>query len=148
MMPGIINKFLTRIGLKKQSAPVKQPVRLEKPETKHETKPKRRHTNDTNIYYYYTQYDRLYFKTQSGRSPLRITAKESVRIVELYKRGEDIIEIFTKMDFYHEIGISTLKQWLKQYDKGLMDVALSWICDNHIDGIDVNKKRLIKNGGY
>ena len=68
--------------------------------------------------------------------------------MELYKRGVSINEIYSKMEFYHEIGISTLKQWLKQYDKGLMDVALSWICDNHIDRIDVNKKRLIKNGGY
>lgn len=141
-MVGLFQKLLTKIGLKKE------PVKATITPIKKETPKRRKHENNTNIYYYYTQYDRLYFKTQSGRSPLRITARESVRIVELYKRGVPIEDIFSKMEFYHEIGISTLKQWLKQYDKGLMDVALSWICDNHIDGVEVNKKRLIKNGGY
>jgi len=144
-MVKIIDNLLSRLGLKRPPVKLAAPIPME-PANK--PKPRRIHENNTTNYHYYTQYDRLYFKTPSGRSPLRITAKESVRIVELYKRGVSINEIYSKMEFYHEIGISTLKQWLKQYDKGLMDVALSWICDNHIDGIDVNKKRLIKNGGY
>ena len=145
-MVKIFDKILIRLGLTRKSEIKSEPTPSKKKQVR---KPKRRkHENNTNIYFYYTQYDRLYFKTPSGRSPLKITARESVRIVELYKRDIPINDIYIKMDFYHEIGISTLKQWLKQYDKGLMDVALSWICDNHIDGIDVNKKRLIKKGGY
>ena len=145
-MVKIFDKILIRLGLTRKSEIKSEPTPSKKKQVR---KPKRRkHENNTNIYFYYTQYDRLYFKTHSGRSPLKINARESVRIGELYKRDISINDIYIKMDFYHEIGISTLKQWLKQYDKGLMDVALSWICDNHIDGIDVNKKRLIKKGGY
>ena len=144
-MVKIIDNILTRLGLKKPPVTLAAPTSMG---SANKPKPRRVHENNTTNYHYYTQYDRLYFKTPSGRSPLKITARESVKIVELYKRGVPINDIFNKTEFYHEIGISTLKQWLKQYDKGLMDVALSWICDKHIDGIDVNKKRLIKKGGY
>ena len=93
-MVKIIDNILTRLGLKKPPVKLAAPIPTEKP---NKPKPRRVHENNTTNYHYYTQYDRLYFKTPSGRSPLRITAKESVRIVELYKRGVSIDEIYSKI---------------------------------------------------
>lgn len=140
----MIKKILNKIGFKKEKKEEETTTTSSKA-TYHLNKP---NVNDNNIYFYYTNHNRLYFKTKQGRRPLKVTAKESVKIVELYKRGSTCEEIYNSIDFYHNIKINTLKHWLIQYDKGLMDIALSWICDNHVDAIDVNKKRLIKKGGY
>ena len=79
-MVKIFDKILIRLGLTRKSEIKSEPTPSKKKQVR---KPKRRkHENNTNIYFYYTQYDRLYFKTPSGRSPLKITARESVRIVE------------------------------------------------------------------
>ncbi len=100
--------------------------------------------NNSVAYHYYTAKDRQYFKTPKGKRPIKITAREAIIILNYKSEGFSTSEIYELIDFHHPINIATLESWLRQYEKGLMDLSLSWICDNHVDDISVDKKCYLK----
>ncbi len=89
--------------------------------------------NTNNIYYYYTNRSKCYFKTPRGRRPIKLTASEGLRIITLKKRGFSIDEIYDAYAWYYDVNVSTLKNWLDKYNLGLMDIALDWIITNDIE---------------
>lgn len=100
--------------------------------------------NNHVAYHYYTAQDRRYFKTPRGKRPIKITATEAIVIITYLQHNHSIEDIYESIDFYHDITIGTLKSWITQYNKGLMNLSISWICDNHIEDIRVDKKCYLK----
>lgn len=108
-------------------------------------KHRRAKVNNHIAYHYYTAKDRQYFKTPKGKRPIKITATEAICIIQYLHTGFSIEDIYEAIDFHHTITIGTLKQWITQYEKGLMDLSLTWICKNHIDNINVDENVIRKN---
>ncbi|MDO5849281.1 MAG: hypothetical protein Q4P18_07085 [Methanobrevibacter sp.] len=100
-------------------------------------------TNVRHIYLYFTAFDKRYFKTRKGKNGIPVTASEALIIVSSCRKGIPKKEIYNKIDWEHEISEYSFYNWIRKYNAGLMDIALAWICDNHVDDICVNKKEVL-----
>ena len=96
-----------------------------------ETIPNTINTNRKYVLKYHYMIDKEVFRLpwKSGKG-IRITADEAIQIIQYTKQGKTISEIYNLIDFKHDINMSTVENWIKKYDEGLMDMALNFILDN------------------
>lgn len=95
-------------------------------------------------YHYMIDKELFRLPWKSGKG-IRITADEAIQIIRYHKEGKTIPEIYKLMDFKHDINISTVENWIRKYDEGLMDMALNFILDNGHATNPPMKSEVLKN---
>lgn len=98
--------------------------------------------NNHSQYCYYER--RGYFKTKKGKRALKITATEAVDIIDCLQRGYTVDMIYKSREWGHKVSKGTVEQWVRQYHKGLMDLALEFICNRCVDGLVVFKEDVLR----
>lgn len=94
-------------------------------------------------YHYITRESLFRLPGKSGVG-IKITAQEAFKILKYYQEGKTVQEIFNLINFKHDIHISTVENWLRKYEKGLMNISLAWIIDNNIIVNPPSKSSVLK----
>lgn len=88
---------------------------------------------------------KCYFKTPKGRGGrILIAGSEALEIIPLIKQGKGARTIWNNIgDFYHdEVTLHTLQTFIKRYNEGKLDKALSFYCCN--SHVSENPKDYVK----
>lgn len=96
------------------------------------------------LQYHYIVKESLFRLPGKSGKGIKITAREAFLIIKYYQEGNTLDEIYSLINFKHNIGISTVDNWLRKYNNGLMNISLAWIIDNNIILNPPRKKEVLK----